>query len=154
MSLASLFAKTIVKASDNVFDSQKVMTQIKAPVQKLNEEQPFMNNEQVEYGQKVLRSLITGESPKFSNKEKTIDPDGAIYNTIDSLLVERLPELRYSRYYKVADKDVELEEIDQAVVEYYKDIIASKKEARLLSETAIQEAAENVVKNIYTNIYG
>ena len=148
MSLASLFAKTIVKASDNVFDSQKVMTQIKAPVQKLNEEQPFMNNEQVEYGQKVLRSLITGESPKFSDKEKTIDPDGAIYNTIDSLLVERLPELRYSRYYKVADKDVELEEIDQAVVEYYKDIIASKKEARLLSETAIQEAAENVVKNI------
>jgi len=29
MSLASVFAKTIVKASDNVFDAQKVKTQIK-----------------------------------------------------------------------------------------------------------------------------
>ena len=148
MSLASLFAKTIVKASDDVFDSQKVLTQIKAPVADLNEAHPFMNGEQVEYGQKVIRSLITGESPKFSNKEKVIDPDGAIYNAIDSMMLDRLPELRYSKYYKVAEKDVDLEEADQAVIEYYRDIISAKKEARLLSETAIQAAAENVVKNI------
>jgi len=150
MSLASLFAKTIVKASDNVFDAQKVNTQIKAPVARINEAVPFTNNDQVEYAQKVVRSLITGESPKFSNKEKSIDPDGAIYNSLDEMLVGQLPELRYARYYKVADKDVELEEADQAVVEYYKDIISAKKEARLLSETAIQTAAENVVKNIKT----
>jgi len=150
MSLASLFAKTIVKASDNVFDAQKVSTQIKAPVASINEAVPFTNNDQVEYAQKVVRSLITGESPKFSNKEKGIDPDGAIYNSLDEMLVGQLPELRYARYYKVADKDVELEEADQAVVEYYRDIISAKKEARLLSETAIQTAAENVVKNIKT----
>lgn len=150
MSLASLFAKTIVKASDNVFDAQKVSTQIKAPVASINEATPFTNNDQVEYAQKVVRSLITGETPKFSNKEKVIDPDGAIYNSLDEMLVGQLPELRYARYYKVADKDVELEEADQAVVEYYKDIISAKKEARLLSETAIQTAAENVVKNIKT----
>ena len=150
MSLASLFAKTIVKASDNVFDAQKVSTQIKAPVASINEAVPFTNNDQVEYAQKVVRSLITGESPKFSNKEKGIDPDGAIYNSLDEMMVGELPELRYARYYKVADKDVELEEADQAVVEYYKDIISAKKEARLLSETAIQTAAENVVKNIKT----
>jgi LysM repeat protein len=148
MSLASLFAKTIVKASDNVFDAQKVKTQIEAPVAGINEAVPFTSNDQVEYAQKVVRSLITGESPKFSNKEKTIDPDGAIYNSLDEMMVGQLPELRYARYYKVADKDVELEEADQAVVEYYKDIISAKKEARLLSETAIQSAAENVVKNI------
>jgi LysM repeat protein len=150
MSLASLFAKTIVKASDNVFDAQKVSTQIKAPVARINEAVPFTSNDQVEYAQKVVRSLITGESPKFSNKEKGIDPDGAIYNSLDEMLVGQLPELRYARYYKVADKNVELEEADQAVVEYYKDIISAKKETRLLSETAIEMAAENVVKNIKT----
>ena len=150
MSLASLFAKTIVKASDNVFDAQKVRTQIEAPVARINEAVPFTSNDQVEYAQKVVRSLITGESPKFSNKEKTLDPDGAIYNSLDEMMVGQLPELRYARYYKVADADVELEETDQAVVEYYKDIISAKKEARLLSETAIQAAAENVVKNIKT----
>jgi LysM repeat protein len=148
MSLASVFAKTIVKASDNVFDAQKVSTQIKAPVARINEAVPFTSNDQVEYAQKVVRSLITGESPKFSNKEKGLDPDGAIYNSLDEMLVGQLPELRYARYYKVADKKVELEEADQAVVEYYRDIISAKKEARLLSETAIQTAAENVVKNI------
>ena len=150
MSLASLFAKTIVKASDNVFDAQKVKTQIEAPVASINEAVPFTSNDQVEYAQKVVRSLITGESPKFSNKEKGIDPDGAIYNSLDEMMVGQLPELRYARYYKVAGKDVELEEADQAVVEYYKDIISAKKEARLLSETAIETATENVVKNIKT----
>lgn len=148
MSLASVFAKTIVKASDNVFDAQKVNAQIKGPVATINEAVPFTSNDQVEYAQKVVRSLITGESPKFSNKEKGLDPDGAIYNSLDEMLVGQLPELRYARYYKVADKEVELEEADQAVVEYYRDIISAKKEARLLSETAIQTAAENVVKNI------